>query len=46
MKLIIENWRKYLTETIGLDNNPDLSQSGFQTAKKPIPLQFRYADTD
>ena len=46
MKLLMENWRKYLTETIGLDNNPDLSQDGFQTAKKPIPLQFRYAEVD
>ena len=46
MKLLLENWRKYLTETIGLDNNPDLSKNGFKTAKKPIPLEFRYTDTD
>jgi len=41
-----EVWRRYLTETIGLDDNPDLSQDGFKTAKKPIPLQFRYAKGD
>ena len=46
MKLLLENWRKFITETIGLDDNPDLSQGGFQTAKKPIPLEFRYAETD
>jgi hypothetical protein len=46
MKLLLENWRKYITETIGLDDSPDLSQNGFQTAKKPIPLEFRYAETD
>ena len=48
MKLLLESWRKYLTETIGLDDNPDLSQDldGFETAKKPIPLQFRYADDE
>ncbi len=46
MKLLLENWRQYITEAIGLDDNPDLSQDGFQTAKKPIPLQFRYAETD
>ena len=27
-----------LNETVGLEDNPDLSQDGFQTAKKPIPL--------
>jgi len=48
MKLLIENWRQYLREVIGLDDNPDLSQDpgGFETAKKPIPLQFRYADDE
>jgi len=46
MKLLLENWKRYLFETIGLDNNPDLSKDGFKTAKKPIPLEFRYADTD
>ena len=46
MKLLLENWRKFITETIGLDDSPDLSQNGFQTAKKPIPLEFRYAETD
>ena len=45
MKLLLENWREYLAETIGRDDNPDLSQHGFQTAKKPIPLEFRYAET-
>tara|TARA_R100000008_G_C3583321_1_gene170212 strand:- start:582 stop:1040 length:459 start_codon:yes stop_codon:yes gene_type:complete len=45
MKLLFENWRKYINEAIGADDNPDLSQDpeAFQTAKKPIPLQFRYA---
>jgi len=48
MKLIIENWRRHLTETIGLDDAPDLSQDpdGFETAKLPIPLEFRYAEED
>ena len=48
MKLLIESWRKYLVETIGLDENPDLAQDpdGFETAKKPIPLEFRYADVE
>ena len=46
MKLLLENWREFITETIGLDDNPDLSQDGFPTAKKPIPLEFRYAETD
>ena len=46
MKLLLENWRQFITEPIGLDDNPDLSQDGFQTAKKPIPLEFRYAETD
>ena len=46
MKLLFENWRRYLTEAIGADENPDLSQDpeAFQTAKKPIPLNFRYAE--
>ena len=46
MKLLLENWRKYLNETIGLDEQPELSQDpdGFETAKKPIPLNFRYAE--
>ena len=48
MKLILESWRKYLRETIGLDDNPNLSQEsdGFETAKRPIPLGFRYAEKD
>tara|TARA_B100000214_G_scaffold332240_1_gene273639 strand:+ start:913 stop:1362 length:450 start_codon:yes stop_codon:yes gene_type:complete len=46
MKQLFESWNKYLNETIGLDDNPDLSQDGFKTAKKPIPLQFRYAKGD
>ena len=48
MKLLLENWRSYLNEskTIGLDDNPDLSQTGFKTAKKPIPLKFNYAKKD
>ena len=46
MKLLFENWRKYLNEAIGADENPDLSQDpdAFETAKKPIPLNFRYAE--
>jgi len=48
MKLIIENWRKYLKETVGLDENPDLSDdsAAFETAKRPIPLEFRIAEED
>jgi hypothetical protein len=48
MKIILENWRKYLTETVGLDENPDLSQvaDAFETAKRPIPLRFRVAPED
>ena len=48
MKLLLENWRRYLNETIGADDNPDLSQDpeGFETAKKPIPLEFSFTDTD
>ena len=48
MKLLIENWRKYLNETIGDDENPDLSEdpSSFKTAKKPIPLGFEFAEED
>jgi hypothetical protein len=48
MKLILENWRKYLTETVGLDENPDLSQDSdaFETAKRPIPLEFRVTEED
>ena len=48
MKLLIENWRRYLTETIGLDESPELSEDpeGFETAKLPIPLEFRYAEAD
>ena len=45
MKLLFENWRKYINEVIGADEMLDLSQDpdAFQTAKKPIPLKFRYA---
>jgi hypothetical protein len=46
MNKLFENWNRYLNETVGLEDNPDLSQDGFQTAKKPIPLEFRYAETD
>jgi hypothetical protein len=35
-----------ITETIGLDENPDLSQDGFKTSKKPIPLNFRTAENN
>jgi hypothetical protein len=46
MKLLFENWRQYLNETIGLDDNPNLADDpdAFKTAKKPIELRFRYAD--
>ena len=48
MKLLFENWRKYLTEAIGAEENPELSEDpeAFQTATKPIPLGFRFAETD
>tara|TARA_R110000824_G_scaffold29626_1_gene98435 strand:- start:56 stop:508 length:453 start_codon:yes stop_codon:yes gene_type:complete len=48
MKNLFENWRRYLKETIGGDDNPDLSQdpNAFETAKKPIPLEFSFADED
>ena len=48
MKLILENWRQYLNETIGLDENPDLAEDpdAFETAKKPIPLNFRAAEAE
>ncbi len=48
MKLLLENWRKYLVETIGLDEDPDLSvdPDAFETAKRPIPLGFRIAQED
>jgi len=48
MKLLLENWRKYLRETIGLDDNPNLSDDpdAFETAKRPIPLEFRIAEKD
>ena len=47
-QIIKEELAKVLTETIGLDDAPDLSQDpeGFETAKLPIPLEFRYAETD
>ena len=50
MKPLFASWRKYLAENlnkvVGADNNPDLSEDpqSFQTAKKPIPLDFRYAE--
>ena len=48
MKLIMENWKRFLNETIGLDDTPDLSADAdaFETAKKPIPLGFRIAEED
>ena len=48
MKLILENWRQYLVETIGLDEDPDLSvdPDAFETAKRPIPLGFRITQED
>ena len=50
----MENWKRYLNEggavghVFGVDDNPDLSQDpdGFETAKLPIPLEFRYAEAD
>jgi len=46
MKLLFENWRRYLKETIGLDEQPDLSQDpdAFETAKRPIPLDYKIAE--
>jgi len=47
MKLLIENWRRFLNETIGLDDAPDLSADpdAFETAKRSdIKLNFRYAE--
>jgi hypothetical protein len=50
MKLLFENWRQYiyLNETIGLDENPNLADDpdAFETAKKPIPLEYRVAEVD
>ena len=48
MKLLLENWRQYLNETIGLDENPNLAEDpdAFETAKKPIPLNFRAAEAE
>jgi len=48
MKLILENWHKYINETVGLDENPDMSEDpdAFKTAKKPIPLNFRFAEEE
>ena len=48
MKLLLENWRQYLNETIGLDEKPDLAEDpdAFETAKKPIPLNFRAAEAE
>jgi hypothetical protein len=36
VKLLLENWRKYLKETVGLDENPNLSDDSdaFETAKE------------
>jgi len=48
MKLLLENWRQYLRETVGLDDNPELGgdPDAFETAKLPIPLEFRFAEED
>jgi len=50
MKLILEKWNRYINEelVVGADENPDLSQDpdAFETAKKPIPLEFRVAEED
>jgi len=37
-----------MNEAIGADEKPELSQdpNAFQTAKKPIPLNFRFAEGD
>ena len=47
-QIIKEELAKVLTETIGLDDAPDLSQDpdGFETAKLPIPLEFEYSKRD
>ena len=50
MKPLFASWRKYLAENlnkvVGAGNNPELSEDpqSFKTAKKPIPLDFRYAE--
>ena len=48
MKLLFENWRQYLNEAIGLDDNPNLAvdPDALETAKKPIPLEYRVAEVD
>jgi len=48
MKLLLEQWRTYLRETIGLDEDPALEgdPDAFETAKMPIPLEFRFAEED
>jgi hypothetical protein len=48
MKLLLENWRRFLNEAIGGDINPELSQDpdGFESAKKPIPVVFELAGED
>ena len=48
MKLLFENWRKYLKEAIGDAENPELSEDpdAIETFKKPLPLHFRIADDE
>jgi len=45
MKILMEQWKNYLKETIGLDDKPNLSKdpNAFKTVKRPIELKFRYA---
>jgi len=48
MKPILENWRQFLGEVIGRDEEPNLSEDpdAFETAKLPIPLEFRITKED
>ena len=48
MKLLFENWRRYLIEAIGDTENPELSEDSdaIETFKKPLPLHFRIADRE
>jgi hypothetical protein len=42
MKKLLTEWRKFLKETIGLDNNPDLSHAimtGTEGEQWPIPAE-------
>jgi len=48
MKLLFENWRRYILEAIGDTDNPELSEDpmAFETFKKALPLHFRVANDE